>query len=257
VPALASELEASSTWYAPAVPPIQQLLDVQEFDLASDGLTLRLRTLPEREALQQSHARAASLDEAHSTFIERREALSHSEHGLGGEVAVVAAKAKEVEDTLYSGTVKAPKELEALQEEIRLLRERQSGLEEQEMELLEEIDRTEREIAENRAARDRTDADSKDLEAAIHKAEGEIDADLERFADQRACKTERVPAAILAEYERLRAQQRMAGRAAAPLAQGSCGGCRVKLPVLEYNRLKAEPEDALLCCVHCGRILVR
>ena len=66
-----------------------------------------------------------------------------------------------------------------------------------------------------------------------------------------------MPAAILAEYARLRTRDRLAGRAAAPLEQGSCGGCRVKLPVLDYNTMKAKPADALLLCPRCGRVLVR
>jgi predicted nucleic acid-binding Zn-ribbon protein len=239
------------------VPPHSSLLEVQELDLACDGLVLRRKTLPEREALTQSHSRAASLDAAHTGLSERREGLNREEHTLSGEVAGVAAKAKEVEDTLYSGSVTAPKELETLQEEIRLLRERQSGLEEREMELLEEIDGTESLIADNRSERARTASETDDLGAAIGKAEGEIDAEVAKLTEQRGATSQQVPAATLAEYHRLRAKDRMAGRAAASLAQGSCGGCRMKLPVLEYNRMKAEPEDKLLSCTHCGRILVR
>ena len=62
---------------------------------------------------------------------------------------------------------------------------------------------------------------------------------------------------MLAEYDRLRTKERLGGRAAARLADGSCEGCRVRLPVLEYNKMKAEPEDALLCCPRCARVLVR
>jgi predicted nucleic acid-binding Zn-ribbon protein len=41
------------------------------------------------------------------------------------------------------------------------------------------------------------------------------------------------------------------------MTDGGCGGCRMRLPVIEYNRMKAEPEDALIACTHCGRVLVR
>ena len=43
--------------------------------------------------------------------------------------------AKEVEDTLYGGTVRSSKELTGLQTELLQLREKQSGLEEHEMAL--------------------------------------------------------------------------------------------------------------------------
>jgi len=158
---------------------------------------------------------------------------------------------------LYSGSVKIPKELETLQEEIRLIRVRQSRLEEQEMELLEQMEQTDAEIEANRAERaERGDIGSA-LEATIGAAETEIEAELSVLAGKRAEMAAGIPAQILDTYDRLRENVRLAGRAAASLAGGSCGGCHVKLPVLEYNRMKAQPPDALVCCVYCGRVLVR
>jgi predicted nucleic acid-binding Zn-ribbon protein len=239
------------------VPPISQLLDVQALDLASDELRARRRALPEREALRTCREHGASLDAAHAALLEKREALTRAEHALGAEVTDVAGRASASEATLYSGTVRAPKELQALQHEIRLVRATQSGLEEKEMQLLEEIEETERELADNRAARTESDAEAAAVEAALRRAETEIDAELAALAERRQAESDGVPPAILAEYERLRTRERLGGRAAAPLADGSCGGCRVKLPVLEYNRMRAQPDDAPITCSRCGRILVR
>jgi predicted nucleic acid-binding Zn-ribbon protein len=239
------------------VAPLSQLLDVQILDLESDRLKVRREGMPEREALEQSRARGGALDESHLAMLEAREALSRAEREISGEVAALAARAKEVEETLYSGSISAPKELESLQEEIRLLREKQSGLEEREMGLLEEIDRAENEIADNRAARDQTEDERRGLETMIHKAESEIDAELARLAEQALETRAAIPAEILDAYDGRRSRPRLAGRAAAPLAEGSCGGCHMQLPRLDYDRMKAEPADTLLLCVHCGRVLVR
>jgi predicted nucleic acid-binding Zn-ribbon protein len=239
------------------VPPLSPLLDVQALDLESDQLIERHRTLPERTELERASRRIATLDGTHAVQVERREALSSAEDALGAEVTEVAAKAKEVEEVLYSGSVKVPKELEALQEEIRLIRVRQSGLEEKEMALLEEIEQTDGEMDANRAEK----AEQSDLctsfEATIRAAEEEIDGELTVLSGKRAEMAARVPGPILAAYERLRENERLAGRGAARLIDGSCGGCHVKLPVLEYNRMKAEPPDALVFCVYCGRVMVR
>ena len=63
--------------------------------------------------------------------------------------------------------------------------------------------------------------------------------------------------ALLTKYTALRAMPRLAGRAAARLGQGVCEGCRAKLPLVEYRRMKAEPPEALIQCTGCRRILVR
>lgn len=239
------------------VPPLSPLLDVQEIDLTDDRLTERHRSLPERDELQRTHQQTVSLDNEHAQLLERREALGRSEHALGGEVAVVAAKAKEIEDVLYSGSVKIPKELEGLQQEIRMLRERQSGLEEQELELLEEIEQSEGEIEANRSQRAERGDSCLALEEAIREAETKIDGEQVELAGKRAEIRGAIPVPILAEYDRLREKERLAGRAVAPLTEGGCGGCRVRLPVFEFNRIKAEPDDVVIFCVHCGRLLVR
>ncbi len=233
------------------------LLDIQTFDLASDRLGRERMSLPEREALRLSKNAVDHLDETHATLLEQRSALARSEHGLGSDVAAVAARAKTVEKTLYSGTVRIPKELSALQAEIRGFRVQQSELEGRELALLEEIDRAETEIAKNRSAHDRITAEMKALEQSLTAAEQAIDTERARLDQERRGKAGDVPSEILVTYEKLRTRERLVGRAAAPIVEGGCEGCHMKLPVLEYNRMKSKPEDALLLCIHCGRILVR
>ena len=69
-------------------------------------------------------------------MIEQRDGLGREERAVGRDVEETATRAKELEDTLYSGTVKVARELETLQEEARGIREKQSGIEERQMELL-------------------------------------------------------------------------------------------------------------------------
>ena len=236
---------------------LSPLLEIQAFDLASDRLGRERTTLPERDALRVSQVTLGGLDEVHTTLLAERSQLAQTEHGLGADVAAVSARAKTVEKTLYSGTVRIPKELSALQAEIRGFRVQQSELEGRELALLEEIDRAETQIAENRSARDRIAAEMKALEQSLTAAELAIDAQREKLGEDRRGKAETVPSEILVTYEKLRARERLVGRAVAAIVQGGCEGCHMKLPVLEYNRMKSKPDDALLLCVHCGRILVR
>ena len=237
--------------------PQSPLLEVQKLDLAADKQIVRRRDLPERESLVACESHAASLDADHEQLRERRQALARSEHELEAEVQGVAAKAQEAEDKLYSGSITSPKELAAQQDEVRLLRERQAGLEEREMTLLEEIEELEGVIAENRTARERSDAQAAEIREAIRKAEGEIDTELASLASERAPWLPQIPQAILDEYERLRSSPKLGGRVAAQLGDGRCDGCGIKLPVLEYKRMREQPEEAVLRCVSCRRVLVR
>ncbi len=233
------------------------LLEVAELDLESDRLRDRHANMPEREALRRSETRRAAFAREQSDIASRRADLSEKEETLGSEVATVAAKAAEVEKTLYSGTVKIAKELEALQVELRLLKRRQGELEGEEMELLEAIEAVDEEEAKIARVDRNSEAESRQLETQIAASEEEIAQALANCEVQRAARTPGIPAPVLKKYEALRDKPRLAGRAAARLGEGICEGCLVKLPVMEYRRMKDEPPDVLIQCSSCRRVLVR
>jgi predicted nucleic acid-binding Zn-ribbon protein len=90
---------------------------------------------------------------------------------------------------------------------------------------------------------------------SIAEHEAEIEGDLERARSDRARLAEEVPADLLSRYEQLRT--RLGGTGAARLVGGSCGGCHLQLPAMEFDRVKKAPPDAIIYCDQCGRILVR
>jgi len=233
------------------------LLSLQDLDLSSDRLAAKRRSLPEREGLLRAQTAALPLDATHAALLAKRIELTRAEHALGSEVEAMATRAREVETTLYSGTVRNSKELSGLQTEMQMLRRQQAGLETRELALLEEIERVEKDIAENRTQREVLSAEVTKWEDALVAAEGVIDRELEGLGEARRSAASGLPDAILVTYEKLRKRERLVGRAVATIADGGCSGCRMRLPVHEHNRILAQPEDALLLCVHCGRILVR
>lgn len=233
------------------------LLEVQDLDLSNDRLATLRAALPERERLREAEAAVAALEAAHADLVEQRRTSTRAEHALAGEVASMAAHAKEVETTLYSGTVRHSKELSALQAEMQTLRLRQGEIETREMGLLESIEGTEARIVLNRAELDRRRAEIVEARIALARAEQSIDAEVAGLEAQRRERTSGLPEAILAAYEKFRTRARLAGRAVARIVDGGCTGCHMRLPVHEHNLMQARPDDALLVCVHCGRILVR
>ena len=239
------------------MPPRLALLDVQELDLEQDALLDRRVSLPEREALQNLAAHAQFLDRQHADFVDQRRVENLREREEANRVEDQASKAKELEDKLYSGTIKATKELEALQEEVRGTRDRQAEFEMTQMESLEEIDRLDAAMVVNRKERIQADEDAAQVREALAQAEAEIDQEMGVLAARGDVHRKDVPEQILVEYDRLRTKERLGGRAAAQLEAGTCGACRVRLPVIEYNRIRHEADDVLANCPRCSRVLVR
>ena len=64
-----------------------------------------------------------------------------------------------------------------------------------------------------------------------------------------------VGADLLALYEKIRVTS--GGTGAAALRQRRCGGCQLEVNPVEIQRMRSAPDDEVLRCEECRRILVR
>lgn len=231
-----------------------RLLDLQAVDLTLDQLAHRRRTLPE-------HAEAAAVE---ATLSDRRDAVTRARMAVDDidrqiarvekDVDLVRTRADRDRKRMDSGAVPA-KELESLQHELVSLARRQSELEDTELEFMEQRETDAASLAEAQRAL----AAAEETLAAIlvrrDAALADVDAQLAERGGARPPLAERIPADLLALYERIRGGH--AGIGAAVLRHRRCGGCRIELSGTDLAAAKAADADEVLRCDECGRILVR
>ncbi|NLA35420.1 MAG: hypothetical protein GX868_07000, partial [Actinobacteria bacterium] len=175
---------------------------------------------------------------------------------LEAEAAATNDKIAKHTDTLYGGTVVAHKDLESLQAEIAMLKERVSEFEDHELEQMELLEPIDAALAERSARRDAAAAALESAEHAVTVMLAETDVEHDAVVQERAALAATVDPALLARYDDLRT--RLGGQGAARLASGGrCEGCHLTLPSAEYSELKRAPADEIITCPECGRILVR
>jgi hypothetical protein len=229
------------------------LLELQKVDSRIHRLEHRLANLPEAAELEQLQARraelAATIDEARAVVHDH----ARRQKRLEDEIDSIVTKLKQEDLRLYGGTVTNPRELSAMQGEIEALRRRQSSLEDEDLEVLEARETAEGGLRE-------LEAEAQALDASIAEATGRrdvavagIDAELAEARAERGTWAPRFGADLLGLYDRLR-EQMIDHVAAAPLADGSCQGCHMRLPSQEYERVR--DSTGLIRCDECGRILV-
>lgn len=233
------------------------LLELQQLDLCADALLAQRASLPERAALQQCEAELLALARAREEAEERRTALGREERRIETLVEDLEAHAREVEGTLYSGKVKAVRELEALQAELASFQRRQHEQEDAELALLEQEEKLDAEIAGVGARSAACEARAAELRGAIAAAESRIDAELAALLERRAALQPRLAAPCLAVYEKLRGQPKLAGRVTASAAGGTCRGCMNVLPTTVASLLQRHDTSGVVQCPRCSRILLR
>jgi uncharacterized protein len=160
-----------------------------------------------------------------------------------------------VADRMYSARGSATRDLQAMDEEVRHLALRKSEVEDAELEAMEEQESLDAQVAELDLRRARLEETAVQLRGAATEAEAAIDADLAAARDERQAGFGRLPSDLAQQYEALRA--RLGGTGAARLVGNRCEGCHLDLPAVDIDRIKRLPDDAIVTCDQCGRILVR
>jgi uncharacterized protein len=153
------------------------------------------------------------------------------------------------------GLVSNPKDLERMQHEMSSLERRIVTLEDEELEVMARLEDAQRTLDELTAQLADAEQRNARLEETRDAKYAEIDAELASLAAQRVPLAEEAPADLLALYDRLRAAKNGVGAAA--LRARQCTGCMIGLDNAEVGRFRAAPEDEVLRCEECQRILVR
>lgn len=227
-------------------------------DATLDRLAQRRRSLPELAEIAAADARLAELRDLVVGAETERSDIAMAERKIDNDVEVVRTRMARDQQRLDSGAVGSPKELENLQHELVSLARRQSELEDLELEQMELREQVEARLASLQSEVDELTTSRDAAAARRDEAFAEIDAEVTARTAERASLAAELRAAaeaLVDLYEKIRGGPGGAGAAA--LHRGQCQGCHLSLPPSDLSRIKAAPEDEVLRCEECRRILVR
>ncbi len=239
-----------------AEPSAQQtLLDLQAQDSALAQLNHRRTTLPEHARIAELQARVDELDGQRIEADTEVGDLTRAQSKADAEVEHVKARRVRDEERMSSGAITNPKDLESLQHELGALQRRISTLEDEELEVMERLEDAQKRLSSITADLDGIKAELEQVTAVRDSAVEAIDAEAGTATAERERIVAQVPAELLALYDKVRAQY--GGLAAAELRARRCEGCRLEINGADLREIAAMPDDEVLRCPECSRILVR
>jgi predicted nucleic acid-binding Zn-ribbon protein len=226
---------------------VRALLILQDRDRRLLALAKELEKLPQDEARAKAKLAGdeAAVTKAHDAFL----------------AAELKVKKVELEIETRNTTIKRLKvqqfetrkndEYQAFNHEIVRYEKDIDNLETKELEAMEEVDKHRTSHRAAMAALARTQQlISKDL-ASIAERKARMQAEQQEVIAERVALAAMVPGNALPLYERL--MRTKAGLAVAPVTDGLCGGCHMKL--IASTAIKAHGAQDLTQCENCGRIL--
>ena len=231
------------------------LLDLQAHDSALAQLNHRRTSLPEHARIAELQARVDELDGLRIEADTEVGDLTRAQSKADAEVEQVKARRARDEERMSSGAISNPKDLESMQHELGALERRISTLEDEELEVMEKLEDAQKRLSAVTADLDEIKVELDHVTTARDSAIEAIDAETGSITAERERVVAQVPDDLLALYDKVRAQY--GGLAAAALRARRCVGCRLEINGADLREIAAKPDDEVLRCPECSRILVR
>lgn len=226
---------------------VRALLILQDRDRRLLALAKDLEKLPQDEARAKTKLAAdeAAVKQSHDALVDCELRLKRLELDADTRKTSIARMKTQQFETRKN------EEYQALGHEIARYEKEVDALETRELEIMEEMDalRVARKSAETALAHTRTLVDE-DL-ASIRQRHERMEAERREILAERASLVENAPASVMPLYERL--MKTKAGLAVAPMQDGKCGGCHMKL--IASTVVAVQTGKELARCEDCGRIL--
>lgn len=224
------------------------LYELQETDTAIDAAERRLAEIVaelENEGDQtEQEAVLLELDAAlRDAQRQQREAATETED----ERSAIA----ELEEKLYSGTVKIARELKLLQDDVEAHKKQLAVLEDRALAAMTHAEQAESGLEEFKQERERVEQAHQEERLALQAERQELEKQIERLRPLRERHFARIDPPDRVLYERLRRAR--GGRAVAKVERGTCLGCRISLPTTVFQRARSGLK--VVQCTSCERIL--
>jgi len=229
--------------------PAKQLLQLQIVDLERDAKRRRLKqvlaALAEPEALRAAAVAATAAQAEVAPARARRQDLEL-------EAKTLDAKIASVEERLYSGQVKNPKELADLQNDAASLRRRRAALDDTLLEAMVALEDAEHAEQQTQSQLATLQAQWQADQRALTDEQQQLEAEIAALTGQRDQMSADILPDHLSPYQKLRREH--AGLAVARVESDGCSACGVEISdrLLAKGRLS----DDLSFCGNCERILV-
>jgi predicted nucleic acid-binding Zn-ribbon protein len=227
---------------------LQTLINLQAIDTRIAALEADAARLPREIA-----AIHAAIEEAkkHAEQTKARlDSARKDQRAREKDLEVVQAKRSKTEARLYE--VKTNKEYSAVLTEIEEIKQEKGRMEEEVLVLMEAQERLAGDIREAETRFKQREGEGRREEVTLQEQLRGIETDLAAVRTERKELATRLPANILADYDRiLRAR---AGLALVPVAKPNfCGACRMTITPQRLQELRAQ--SSLIPCESCGRYL--
>ncbi len=227
------------------------LLKLTEVDLELNQIKAQLQALldsPELKTLQSDLSSSAEeLLVARTEFENLQTSVRRSEE----DIRLVTERL--VRDRERLNATSSPKDAIGIQGEIESLGRRKDELESIELELLEQLEDSQKKLELATVKRAELQAQMTDLQERLTAEIDAVKARGRKATADRLILVDKIPGEVLKKYENLAAKQVAVGK----IVDRACNACHMVISSSALDQLSKLPEDEIGSCPECQAIIVR
>jgi predicted nucleic acid-binding Zn-ribbon protein len=225
---------------------VEQLYKLQQVDLELQRNQQELNEVENR--LSDDKALVA----AESELASQKEQLENArkeQKNAEWELGDLQEKVRRIDNKLYSGATKDPKELINLEKEVKSLRSQIRPKEDALLGLMSQVEEIEAKVKTIAEELERLKREWGQMQESLGQKKSEVETVLTKLKEDRNKLAQQIDSEAINTYERLRLTS---GQAVVKVERGKCKGCHITVPTSQWQKAKA---GDLIQCNSCSRIL--
>lgn len=231
------------------------VIGLAELQLTENAISARLSEIEGYKNSKEIASAGKAFDKAKEDFgsiNEEYASLESRRKKLEDTVGLQKEKIKRNESKLFSGTITSAKELENYQDEIKILKQKNSVIEDQILEIMIELEEKLEEVKLAREEKDKAEANLNRIKNEISEKVEVLEHIVEGLKKRRESVISRIPSDYLKKYNELK--NKKGGIAVAVLKDNFCNVCNMEIPTTAAEEI--DDMDKLYSCPLCGRMAI-
>ncbi len=228
--------------------PSFHLYQLQKVDLKLDALNKRLAEI---DRIRKDNSVRMDLENTYKVAKNQLDRQQKEYSDLVEKIDAKKLKSEQSESSLYSGSIKNPKELQDLQNEIKSLKNSISLLEDSQLQQMIDLEQSQGIVLSAQTAIDSFEEKNKLNFSILFSEELEKKTEIDKIDQERKLIMEQIDPINLEKYSQLRSSKK--GIALSTIEDGCCAVCGTTLTPADCQTAKSPSKMAF--CSSCGRIL--
>ena len=229
--------------------------DLVELQLIENAISARSSEIENIKNNKEQVSAKEELKVAEGKFDEASGACSDLESKrkkLEDTVELQNEKIKNDEKKLFSGTITSAKELENYQEEVKILKQKNSEIEDKILELMIELEEMSDKVKQAMAEKDKVEANLNRINNEMNEKIEVLKHIVEGLRKRKDDVISRIPRDHLKRYNEVKTKK--GGIAVSVLKNNFCSVCNMEIPMIAAEKI--EDIDEIYSCPLCGRMAV-